>query len=64
MGMIIIGGAIILVIALFAIFALLRGLRTSKSDIVKLFMGFLLIPLLCIVGYIVYAGFQIYSGFP
>lgn len=64
MGMIIIGGAVILVVALFAIFALLKGIGTSKSNIAKIFMGCLLIPLLCIAGYIVFVGVEVYSGAP
>lgn len=63
MGMIIIFGGVVLVVAIIVICLLCKGISASRNPLAQFFMILLLVPLLGVAGYICYVGVEIFSDF-
>jgi len=64
MGMVIMFGAVVLIVALVGIFSLWKGIGSTRNPAAQFFMSILLVVCLLIVGYILYTGFIILTGSP
>ncbi|CAD5683359.1 hypothetical protein NP592_004690 [Escherichia coli] len=64
MGMIIIIGGIVLLLAIIVVGLLCKSISTSKNSVAQFCMVLLLAPLLGVAGYIIYTGIELFSNAP